>query len=77
MKCKAAFKLVLQLYGCLYLFSLALAVDKWVEEAEVWSKSSRDNSQQILEDLKCRWYVVNPAAVVALGLWPFPSQKGW
>lgn len=52
MKSKAAFKLVLQLYGC--LFNLALAVDKWVEAAEVWSKSSRDNSQQILKDLKCR-----------------------
>lgn len=54
---------------------------KWVEEAEVWSKSSRDNSQQILNDLKCRGCVVNPAATVkgtsAPSLWPFPPQKGW
>lgn len=54
MKCKVAFKFMLQLSGCLYLFSLALAVDEWLEEAEVWSKSSGDNSQQILDDLKCR-----------------------
>lgn len=60
MKCKVAFKFVLRLSGC----SLALAVDEWGEETEVWSKSSRNNSQQILDDLKCRRDEVNPAAIV-------------
>lgn len=60
MKCKFVFKFVLQLSGC----SLALAVDEWGEEAEVWSKSSRNNSQQMLDDLKCRRDAVNPAAIV-------------
>lgn len=47
MKCKDVFRFVLQQSGC----SLALVVDEAGEEAEVWSKSSTDNCQQIVDDL--------------------------
>lgn len=47
MKWKDVFKSVLEQSGC----SLAPAVDEAGEEAEVWSKSSTDNCQQIVDDL--------------------------